>query len=456
MNVASGTFDFVMPFGGTGDDTGRGIAAHTDGSSVVTGGFEGTSAFGTTSRTSAGETDIFVFKVDSATGRWGQVLWAVRFGGSGDDVGNAIAAHADGSTVVTGYFEGTASFGAAGSLESAFRKDMFVVKLDAAGAVLWATRFGGLNDCIGNGIAALADGSSVVTGFFKATVSFGSYTLEAQGNEDIFLFKVDSVSGATLWANKYGRGFADIGRAVAVHADGSIVVTGYFGGYIDLAGLPSIAAHGQSFDGFVLKVNSEGTAMWITRFGLSARDEGCGIAARADGSTVVTGYYQQRATFGIGVETASAPSGNAGFVATVDSAGVFLEVLTLDSVGSDDDGFGVAVHADGIVTVVGHLDNSATLDGVSFTKGGFVNVVAFPSLAPLARTARAGSAHASRAPPGSTRTPSAPMPASRALGGSSSRQRARLPAPRAWRAGMRAQPPPAPTVRPASTPTRRR
>ena len=111
-------------------------------------------------------------KLDSA----GAFLWAVGFGGSSvSDYGYDIAAQADGSTLVTGSFIGTASFGAATNLTaSGSNSDGFVAKLDSAGAFLWAVGFGGGSAGVyGNAIAAQADGSTVVTGYFGGTASFG-------------------------------------------------------------------------------------------------------------------------------------------------------------------------------------------------------------------------------------------------------------------------------------------
>ena len=41
----------------------------------------------------------------------GSVVWAKAFGGSGNDRSNAVATRADGTAVMTGRFQGNASFG---------------------------------------------------------------------------------------------------------------------------------------------------------------------------------------------------------------------------------------------------------------------------------------------------------------------------------------------------------
>src|SRR5690606_1771095 len=58
----------------------------TSGNTYMTGAFSGTTNFGGTSLTSAGDSDIFVVK----TNKFGTVLWAERFGGGGLDAGTGI------------------------------------------------------------------------------------------------------------------------------------------------------------------------------------------------------------------------------------------------------------------------------------------------------------------------------------------------------------------------------
>ena len=83
--------------GGTGIDVGYGISALPDGSSIVTGYFRDTAAFGSTTLTSAGGKDVFTAKMN-ADGTW---AWATQAGGTGTDVGYGISALPDGSSIVT-------------------------------------------------------------------------------------------------------------------------------------------------------------------------------------------------------------------------------------------------------------------------------------------------------------------------------------------------------------------
>ncbi|MCX6357762.1 MAG: hypothetical protein NT045_07830, partial [Candidatus Aureabacteria bacterium] len=91
-------------------------------------------------------------------------------GGSDWDVGNAIASLTDGSALVTGGFRGTATFGPGeaneATLISAGDRDIFIARYNPDGTLAWAKRAGGTNWDGGNAIAALADSSALVTGYF--------------------------------------------------------------------------------------------------------------------------------------------------------------------------------------------------------------------------------------------------------------------------------------------------
>ncbi|MCP4929068.1 MAG: hypothetical protein GY918_08455, partial [Gammaproteobacteria bacterium] len=112
------------------------------------------------------------------------MTWPTQSGGSSNDNSYGITSLSDGSSIVTGYFGGTANFGGT-TLTSAGGEDIFIAKLNADGSYAWATNAGGSSSDSGRAITALSDGSSIVTGYFDGTASFGGTTLTSAGGEDI-------------------------------------------------------------------------------------------------------------------------------------------------------------------------------------------------------------------------------------------------------------------------------
>jgi hypothetical protein len=191
---ALGNFVWAQRMGGTGTDIGYGIAVDASGNVYTTGYFQGTADFdpgaGTANLTSAGDTDIFVSKLDIL----GNFLWAQRIGGIGTDQGLRIAVDASGNIYTTGFFVGTVDFNpgvGTFTLTSVGGYDIFVSKLDASGNHAWTQGMGGTSFDIGLSISADASGKVYTIGRFQGTADFdpgaGTTNLTSVGDDDIFV-----------------------------------------------------------------------------------------------------------------------------------------------------------------------------------------------------------------------------------------------------------------------------
>ena len=330
----SGSFVWATRAGGAFDEVSYAIGSLPDGSSIVTGYFEGTAIFGSTTLTTASiaDTDVFVAKVDPS----GSFVWATRAGGSSSAIGRSISALPDGSSIVTGAFEGTATFGST-TLTSAGGMDLFVAKVGPSGSYVWAMKAGGSAADDGRAIGTLPDGSSIVTGYFEGTATFGSTTLTSASivATDVFVAKVDP-SGSFVWATRAGGTFNDVSYAISTLPDGSSIVTGYFQGTATFGSTTlTSAGFGDVFIARVLSVpiaplaptavagNGQATVTVtplaggsVTTYTVTASPGGrtCTITAPATSCTVTglangTAYtFSATATNAAGTSPASAPS----------------------------------------------------------------------------------------------------------------------------------------------------
>ena len=168
--TASGVIDWVVQ---ADRANGNGIAHDHAGGALVTGYFSGKASFGSKSLTSRGGSfDAFVMHVTAS----GVIDWVVQAGGGSSDEGNGISHDGAGGALVTGHFRGKALFGSI-ELTSRGRLDAFVMHITASGDIDRVVQAGGTSTTYGQGIAYDGAGGALVTGDFEGNASFGSKTL---------------------------------------------------------------------------------------------------------------------------------------------------------------------------------------------------------------------------------------------------------------------------------------
>jgi Beta-propeller repeat len=352
--------------GGTSDDEGYGIAVDGSSNVYVTGYFQGTATFGTTTKTSAGLSDIFVAKYNSS----GALQWVQSAGGTLGDGGRGIAVDASGNVYVTGWYRGTATFGTT-TKTSAGDVDIFVAKYNSSGAFQWVQSAGGTLGDGGRGIAVDGSGSVYVTGLYEGTATFGTTTKTSAGGDDIFVAKYNS-TGTLQWLQSAGGTLSDVGIDIAVDGSGSVYVTGLYEGTATF-GTTTKTSAGAS-DIFVAKYNSVGVTWdWVQSAGGTSDDVGYGIAVDGSSNVYVTGYYQGTATFGTGIAIKISAGFSDIFMAKYNSSGAFRWVESEGST-SDDFGKGIAVDGSGNVYVTGIYGSTATFGTTTKTSAGFSDI----------------------------------------------------------------------------------
>lgn len=282
-------------YGNSAVQLASGVAVDPTGAAIVVGDFGGTIDFGGGFLGASGVGDGFVAKVDAN----GKHVWSRRFGGPNDDRAFAVATDAAGNVVVTGVFSGTVDFGG-GPLVASGSWDMFVVKLDATGNHLWSKRFGNDQQQEGKAVAIDAAGNIIVAGMFWGTIDFGGGAITSTGI-DVFVAKLDS-AGNHVWSKAYGSPGVDGrgARGVAVSASGDVYVTGACAGVMDFGG-GGVAEIGER-DGFLLALDANGLHRWSKRWGsLNAYSSGTSVAVDPTGSVLVTGYSEGTIDLGTGV-----------------------------------------------------------------------------------------------------------------------------------------------------------
>lgn len=224
-------------FGSSGPDWGRAAAADDAGFIAFAGEISGEVDLGTGPLKSVGNRDLVLARLSPA----GEPVWSQRFGSEFNEVAVGMAIDPARHIAITGSFDGTIDFGC-GPLKSAGESDAFIASFDEAGKCRFAQRFGDEREDIGAGVATDRFGNIAATGWFWSTFAAGGKKLESNGRKDVYLTLL-SPSGKVLYAQTFGDKSDDQGRAVAINADGDLVVAGTFRYTVNFGGEDIVYAH---------------------------------------------------------------------------------------------------------------------------------------------------------------------------------------------------------------------
>jgi hypothetical protein len=218
---------------------------------VLTGSFGGSVDFGGAPLTTRNDADVFVVKLDGATGAH---RWSEQFGGEGYlDAGTGVATNAAGDIFVTGTISGlSVDLGGGPLTGGADDPDVLVLALDAGGRHRWSRRYGDTSQDGGRGVALTPSGDVLVTGYFGGLLRFGDRDeIASAGGSNAFVAKLDA-KGGELWIHGYGGSSAELGTSVAATPSGDALAGGSCQGTIDF-GTGALAGNGY-FDQFLVRL----------------------------------------------------------------------------------------------------------------------------------------------------------------------------------------------------------
>lgn len=217
---AQGQLEWYKTYGGSKDDRGHSLYELPEGGFILLG--YAMSADGDLTQ-NEGHHDNWVLKVDPQ----GEILWQYSYGFSGHDHAYNIIPTLDGGFLFNGFLDVTASEGQGATskgISNASRHgvgEFWCHKIDAQGQLQWRKYFGGTSNDRSYAAVALPDGSFVLAGTSESQdVDIQS----PKGGYDIWVVKIDHL-GNLLWENSYGGSATDGANAV-IYAENKLYVLG--------------------------------------------------------------------------------------------------------------------------------------------------------------------------------------------------------------------------------------
>jgi len=232
-------------FGGSENDFANDIIQTNDGGYAIV---------GDTYSKGAGSNDAWFIKLDNQ----GNKVWERAFGGSDWDGAYSLIQTTDGGYSVAAY---TFSKGAGDG-------DLWLLKLDSQGNLLWDKTYGGRDDNRARSIIQTSDGGYVLAGF-NASQAYGAY--------DFWILRLDS-HGNKIWEKTFGGSDIDEAYSIIQTKDGGFAVTGFTRSY------------GAGWaDFWILRLDSQGNKLWDRTYGGNSNDKAYSIIQVLDGGFIVIG-----------------------------------------------------------------------------------------------------------------------------------------------------------------------
>lgn len=264
----------------------------------------------------------------------GEVVWATRIGTSAADRLYGIEAAPDGGVYIAGYTRGDLD----GKHPQPASDDAFVARLTADGSVKWITQFG--DRAAADRIYATAptkDGGLLVAGYTKGKLG----EVANAGDKDGFITRVDA-AGQVVWTTQVGGPGEDKALAIAEGSQGEVYAAGMASG-----GLPGVPAVGD-MDGWVAKFSPAGVQEWIKPVASTGNDQVVTLAVGTGGDVYVGGFTS-------GTLGGAAVGDKDAFVRKMKPSGETVWTTQFGSAG-DDRGTDLVVGSNGVVHVVGHTN----------------------------------------------------------------------------------------------------
>ena len=364
LNATGSALVYSTYLGGSGNDSGAGIAVDSGGNAYITGyttSFDFPLMNPFQSMYEGGNADAFVTKLN-ATGS--ALVYSTYLGGAAADgnFGYGIAVDSSGQAYVTGETYST-DFPTKDPLQPANGGSMniFVTVFNPSGsALIYSTYLGGIG---AGGFAIAVDSArnayvAGITGSGFPTVNALQPTYGG-GGDDAIVAKINSAGSALIYATYLGGNGDDYATGIAADSAGNA----YIIGRTTSTDFPTYNAvqptYGGAADAFVTKINSAGSAfIYSSYLGGSSEEFGLSITADSSGNAYVTGATGSTNFPTVGALQKKKAHGFDVFISKLNASGSALVYSTYLGGSGDDYGAGIAVDSAGNNYITGSTSST--------------------------------------------------------------------------------------------------
>ena len=239
---------------------------------------------------------------------------------------------------------------------------------------------------VGKSLALDTSGNIYVTGSTWSSnfpTTSGAYDTSSNGNEDVFVSKLDSGLTSLLASTYMGGSYNEVGYSLTLDTSGNVYVTGWTesSNFPTTSGTYDTSNSDNGGDAFVSKLDGSLTNLLASTYlGGSSIDSGNSLSLDTSGNVYVTGYTQSTnfpTTIGAYDTTQNGSGDRDVFVSKLDGSLMSLLASTYVGGASTDYGYSIALGASGNVYVTGFTwstDYPTTSDAYDNSQNGNADV----------------------------------------------------------------------------------
>lgn len=221
---------------------------------------------------------------------------------------------------------------------------------------------GYINPEVGRLVAVDAEGNVLLAACFRGTADFGGGPLTSAGDTDLVLAQYDSI-GAHRWSRRFGGAAAEHASDLALDPQGNIYLAGSFWGTVDFGGGPL----GEG--GFVVKLDPRGNHLWSKPV---QKGRVTGVAIMPDGDVIVAGPFKGEAV--VGTEKVTSAGDQSSFLARLDAGGRGKWIKAFGGAKASVEARAVRAHADGTLYLAAEIKKTVDFGGGPLSSAGSSDV----------------------------------------------------------------------------------
>lgn len=272
----------------------------------------------------------------------GNIVWQKSFGFSGTDQGFSVLQTSDSGYLISGILDVTASGGQGNKRLKHAGGDYWALKLDQNGNLLWRNYFGGTNTDTCYDAIETNDGYVLIGSSDSNDVDINNN----KGSYDYWMVKID-LMGQLVWEKSLGGNEIETAYQILNTSDGNFILVGE-----TRSSDQDVSLQNGGADAWIIKLNPNGGILWERSYGGSAFDVARSITIAQDGGYLIAGSSRSQ-----DIDVAENKGQNDAWVFKIASDGKLLWEKSIG--GSDVDfAYGITQLQNGSIIAVGDTNSS--------------------------------------------------------------------------------------------------